>query len=364
MRLSRFTRVFLVLVLSTLVASTPGVFAQSQDDVDQAKDVLEDAQGERAFVLAELEQAIADYQAVNAELADLTFRVTQLQDRVQSYEASARDLRNQADTRAIEAYMGGGTEILDLFFEADSFNEVITSQEVLERAASKDVEMADRLSATQREMERLRESLASDQEQVDVLHAEVDALVVLLDELYAAADQEVQEADSDYREAVRLFEAERQRQRLAELARLQGAAAGISSALTPGFICPVQGGAGFINDWGFPRSGGRRHKGTDMFNGRGTPLVAVANGTVTLRNSSLGGVSAWVRADYGVHFYYAHLDGYAPAIESGMAVAKGQVIGYLGDSGNARGGAPHLHFEIHPGGGAAVNPYPTVVQAC
>jgi len=363
MRKGSISRAFTVVVALT-VAATSGALAQSQAEVDETKEILDEAKDERAFVLDELQAAVTEYQTADGELEDLSFRVIQLQDRVTTYEASARELRSQADRRAIDAYINGGSDLLDLFFEAETFSEVITSQEVMERAASKDIEMSGRLAATQQEMERLRGALAEEQDRANELRELLDVLVLRLDELYAAADADVQVADATYRNAVRELEAERQRQRLAELARLQGAAAGISSALVPGFICPVAGGASFINDWGFPRSGGRRHKGNDMFAPRGTNLVAVADGSVSLRNSGLGGISVWLRADYGVSFYYAHLDGYASPLSSGDRVLKGQVVGYLGDSGNARGGAPHLHFEIHPGGGAAVNPYPTNVAAC
>ncbi len=102
-----------------------------------------------------------------------------------------------------------------------------------------------------------------------------------------------------------------------------------------------------------------------MFGPWNAPLIASASGTAYISNSSLGGKSVWVIADNGYAFYYAHLSGFN--VKSGSRVVGGQtVVGYNGDSGNARGGAPHLHFEIHPGGrGArAVNPYPTVAAAC
>ena len=160
------------------------------------------------------------------------------------------------------------------------------------------------------------------------------------------------------------WQAAERRRKLSELTRRQGAGGGLSPAATPGFVCPVKGQVGFINDWGFPRSGGRTHKGTDMFARKGTPLVAVGNGSVRLYTNNLGGTVARVNTDYGFSFYYAHMDGYAPGIRTGQRVSVGQTIGYVGNTGNAIGTSPHLHFQIHPGGGAPVNPYPTVRYFC
>jgi murein DD-endopeptidase MepM/ murein hydrolase activator NlpD len=125
-----------------------------------------------------------------------------------------------------------------------------------------------------------------------------------------------------------------------------------------GIICPVNGTA-YSDTWGAARSGGRSHQGVDMLTHRGNPIYAVVSGSVQFKENRLGGNSAWVSGNNGDRYYYAHMDHYEGASRS---VSQGEVIGYVGDTGNARG-TPHLHFEVHPGGGAAVNPYPYVRDA-
>jgi peptidoglycan LD-endopeptidase LytH len=132
-----------------------------------------------------------------------------------------------------------------------------------------------------------------------------------------------------------------------------------------GGACPVAGAVTFVDSWGAPRSGGRAHQGVDMIAARGTPIAAIYSGTITQAStSSLGGISLWMRSDAGDVYYYAHLDGYADGIASGVRVTEGQIVGYNGSTGNAPDYLPHLHFEYHPGGGSAVNPYPIVKSIC
>jgi peptidoglycan LD-endopeptidase LytH len=125
-----------------------------------------------------------------------------------------------------------------------------------------------------------------------------------------------------------------------------------------GWRCPVPGGK-FTNDWGAARSGGRSHEGTDMLAPRGTPIYAPVDGTVRFDTSSRGGNSFYLDTPGGLQLFGAHLDSYGT---SGK-VDSGTIIGYVGDTGNARG-TTHLHFEIHPTKRSKTNPYPILKQIC
>ncbi len=102
-----------------------------------------------------------------------------------------------------------------------------------------------------------------------------------------------------------------------------------------------------------------------MMADRGTPLVAIESGTIgRLNNGGLGGITIWFYGDGGDQYYYAHLDDWAPGLVAGQHVDVGTLVGYVGSTGNAPDAYPHNHFEIHPDGGVALNPYPTVAALC
>jgi peptidoglycan LD-endopeptidase LytH len=129
--------------------------------------------------------------------------------------------------------------------------------------------------------------------------------------------------------------------------------------------CPQSPPFSFVDSWGAPRSGGRSHKGTDIMAAYGNRVHAIVDGVISRQStSSLGGITLYLQGDDGVEYYYAHLSRYAS--RTGQRVKAGELIAYNGASGNAAGGAPHIHFEAHPGGpgSAPVNPYPTVKAAC
>lgn len=132
--------------------------------------------------------------------------------------------------------------------------------------------------------------------------------------------------------------------------------------MTQGFgRFPVVGYVWYHNDYGAPRYSPyfHLHEGVDLFAVDGTPVIACVDGVIRkLADGSIGGISFWLDGDDGITYYYGHLRGYAPGLAAGQRVRLGQVLGYVGDTGVAQGTYPHLHFEVHPGGGLPVTPKP------
>ncbi len=137
-----------------------------------------------------------------------------------------------------------------------------------------------------------------------------------------------------------------------------------------GYVFPIFGPVSFGDSFGGPRSNipGGWHHGEDIFAPAGAPVLAVADGTIhQVGFIKIGGYRFWLRDDNGNEFYYAHLSAYTPLAIDGKRVQAGDVIGFVGDTGDADGGAPHLHFEIHPaamiglGYDGVVAPYPILV---
>jgi murein DD-endopeptidase MepM/ murein hydrolase activator NlpD len=127
--------------------------------------------------------------------------------------------------------------------------------------------------------------------------------------------------------------------------------------------CPVDGATTFRDSWGEPRPGDRAHTGTDMMAATGTPLVAIEGGYIWNPNwHYAGGLGLYINGDSGDRWYYAHMDSYAGGIRDGLRVEAGQLVGFVGSSGNAS--VPHLHIAHIAGGTTYVNPYPTVAALC
>lgn len=304
-------------------------------------------------------EAAEAYEASMAEVDKVARKQQAVAGSVDSYSVELEEIEAQIQQQAVELYMQGGFSNPGLIFSASSVDQVLTSYEFLTTATSGSRQSIEGLLAARNELNRFQGVLDETRTELE----EVEAQLLVAQE----AQQETMEAEqaayaklsSRCQELSAQYEAELAAAREAAKQRASG------SVQVGPFICPfTPGRTSFIDSWGFPRSGGRTHKGTDLFAPWNEPVYAVASGRVALGNGGLGGQTIWLTADNGVAYYYAHLAGFN--VSSGSRVSQGATIGFNGNSGNASGGAPHVHLQIHPGGrgSAPVNPYATLVAAC
>lgn len=325
-------RAVLAALLALALISTTVPADAAQSDLDRAR-----ARANRAAA------ALAEAQTKQADLEE---QIAGLEAQFTATSEQLAGLQGAMKERAVQQYIRGGRSgvMLDPDLAASS----------RANALARFVSLGDDDAVD--EYRRVSEDLGLVRGQLDAARAEQAALVELM-------QRRVDAAFAELRKLERL-----ERERKAREAARAAARPRTSTRRGPAFIagngswmCPVQGPRAFTNDWGDPRSGGRRHQGTDILAPRGTPVVASVSGSVRGHNSSLGGISYYLQGDDGNEYFGTHLDSLSGV--SGR-VSQGTVVGYVGNTGNARGGPTHLHFEIHPGGGRPVNPYPTLAQHC
>jgi len=301
-------------------------------------DAYRKAEGDIRARIAAAEQAKVDAQArvdaadaAVAEIEERTSRLNQKGERAVKELAKARKLFNVVVVQAFHRDIDDAT-LLIAAANSRSPNDVAATRTYAKITGEGNVEAAT-------DYTKLRETTKKD-------------LVVLSDEL-AATELELENATSaQSEETARLDEAN------ADLTAL-GLAPEHPLAAAAGWRFPVAGDHNFIDSWGFPRSGNRTHKGADIFADWGTPVVAIERGVISkIGTNSLGGLVVWLQGESGNAYYLAHLSAYAPGLAVGQVVDTGTLVGYVGNTGNAATTPPHLHFEVHPGGGDAVNPYP------
>lgn len=391
-------------LLSGLLVLALGIPAAAQvtdEDIDRARQEVNRITEESA----ELGQAVIDaygrQAALDKEIEDLQGSIEFAQIRIGETEERLEDL-------AVELYMGStsGRSLSVLFSATDQ--EYPAGMEYLREVSGVDESVVDQLRTFRDELDRQTVRLGEALDEQVVVAAELEQLAGELQQDLAAAQQVydglVQRQAEEEAERRRQEELRRQREAeaAAAAAEAEAAAAAEAADTTSGSdstgstsapesaeetttttaapaapttttpppapsgsgVCPVAGAVSFTDSWGAPRSGGRTHKGVDMIAARGVPIVAVYSGRVyRLSNSSLGGKSVYFYSDAGDLYYYAHLDDFGD-ISAGQNVPAGYVLGYNGSTGNAPSYLPHLHWEYHPGGGGAVNPYPLARQLC
>lgn len=261
------------------------------------------------------DDAAASYEAAQVRVGEIDGEIRQLQQQIAA-------LRAAAQRRAVSAYKDTGSGA-DLFTVSDAPIDAARREKLLDQANASDNDAVTRLG-------RLQESL-------DARRADEQAAM-----------------DTFREQAARLAAAQKAQAGYARDNAPSPAAAG-------GLTCPVRGPVSFVDSWHAPRPGGRPHEGVDLMAPRGTPNVAAVSGSVTMKSGSVSGNGVYLQGENGDSYYYFHLDAY----EGGARrVTQGEVVGYTGNTGDASGGATHTHFEVHPGGGGPVNPYPVVRGIC
>jgi murein DD-endopeptidase MepM/ murein hydrolase activator NlpD len=371
-----------------MAVALPAIAQVTDEDIDRARREVNEILADSEVLGQEVQEAFARQFALEKEIADLNSSIEVARVKIVEAEAKLEEV-------AVEMYMGStSVASIQVLFSA-SDEEFGAGIEYLRNVSGVEEDVVNQLRSFRSELDRQTTRLVEASAEQEVLTAELEAKAGEL-------QGELIEAQAVYDGMVRRQAAEEEaRRRAEEEARRQaeeaarnattttapasttttggGGSEGVSTTTTApvstttappsppssgGGTCPVAGAVSFTDTWGAPRSGGRSHQGVDMIAARNTPIVAVYSGSILrLTSGSLSGLAIWLRADNGDQFFYAHLESYGD-ISVGQGVAQGQVIGYNGSSGNAPSWLPHLHFEYHPGGGPAVNPYPLVKSLC
>jgi murein DD-endopeptidase MepM/ murein hydrolase activator NlpD len=269
---------------------------------------------------------------------DLELAIDEGKRAIPALRARADELRGAVKDRAIELYVRHANR-LETVFATESVVSGARAAQFAGNIARHDAARAAELRDTASQVELREVQLERER---DALQEVVALLVPLQEQLREG----VEEASAAY---------ERVRSSVDALAR-DGARVDIRTGATR---CPVAGFVVFTDDFSQSRPGGATHQAIDMSAVAGTPVVAVVDGIMRHDVGGAGGNGAWLRGNDGVAYYYAHFSRYEGL---DRLVGAGDVIGYIGSTGNATG--PHLHFEMHPGASAATNPYPFLLALC
>ena len=330
----------LIALIFVLGQSAPPVGA---DSVSEKKEQARQVEQQLGSLQAELNRLTSELNQTQSRLATIQANIEANQAELAAAEAEYNRWQGILAERLVAMYKEGNVAAIDVLLECDDFDTFINSYDWMSRIGNHDAEAIFATQNLMAEIQTRRAQLESDkadyQTYQNSLQSQKNSIQSKLNEqkaLLAGIDADV----------------------ASMLSRRYGRGGGGGWEIGPvnGLYFPVAGPHSYVNDWGAPRSVGRTHKGCDIMANYGTPCVAVTSGRVVQRSGGSAGLYVFLYGDNGHLYYYMHLQSYGA---SGR-VSGGQVIGYVGDTGNARG-CPHLHFEWHPNGGGAVNPYPLLV---
>lgn len=405
----------LVIVATALVllAGLLPAAAQAPDDA-QLREELERAEQQAEQLSGSLTVATERVDRLTARLAEVRDRADQLRAELADLEAQNEQTQKRLSTRLVAMYKGDRTNTIMAVATGKSLTEITMRSHYLGALARDDRRAFEEAAAVARATEARRAELAGTDAELDSLVAEAAQARDELDAQFASVSDTQSDLEAELArreaEAARLAaEAEAARiaaeqaeaadaavaqaeaaerraaaaSRSADRARDDVAAAegpqeqaqpgpapapapadsGSSGGSSSGKVCPQANPRSFTDTWGAPRSGGRSHQGTDIFGARGGNVYAIVSGTVQwTQTGATSGLFLSLRGNDGHSYWYMHLQDFVAS--PGDSVSAGDLIAHNGDTGNAQGTTPHIHFEYHPGGGGAVNPYPLLRSVC
>jgi murein DD-endopeptidase MepM/ murein hydrolase activator NlpD len=305
-------------------------------------------------IQAELDATTARIEELRDEKDRLTQRISDIEVRVKSLDARREKLVKRVVKRADELYRSGGFGMVEALFSSESFADLTSRAEMLSEISLDQSRVFVDLSRTEAELRALNESLSKERQALG------ENATRLADES-RSLQSKFDSVAAEYERLKKAILASKPDPAPAPSGPAPRApSAPIRVSATNGMTCPVAGPVSFVDSWGAPRDG-HTHQGVDMMAAAGTPVVAIVSGAITLADyGDSAGYWQILSGNDGNQYWYMHNQ---QNTVTGGSVSAGQQIATVGDTGNAVG-TPHLHFEYHPGGGSAVNPYPLVASVC
>ncbi|MGI8425912.1 MAG: murein hydrolase activator EnvC family protein [Actinomycetota bacterium] len=316
-------------------------------------------------VSKDLDSVAAAYGKLETQLAQTEARQTKLQQEDQKAKAVLSSKGSALQQRARYMYKNGGTSsLLARLVTSPNISVFLRKAHYFSILGRSDARLVEGLTISQARADEIRNDLASTKARQRKVASDLRSERARLQAKYGEIkrqEETARRAAEARLKAGRVTKPVERRQLEATVKGEIPTKVG-SVGKFPSFSLPIAGPTGFTDTWGAARSGGRRHQGTDVMAPCGARVVAVTSGSISrLMTGGAGGTMVYLKAGNGDEFFYAHLQ--STATSQGKGVAAGELIGYNGNSGNARGGPCHVHFEWHPGGGAAVNPYSLLASA-
>jgi murein DD-endopeptidase MepM/ murein hydrolase activator NlpD len=346
LRARRFAAALAAALLLTSLFTAPAARADAPDELKQAKKELHQTKQRIRAGHQRLRRLQARMNALASRIArtedrlnHARERILELQREIRELELEAEQLADELDERNREAYMMGSAPVLYVL-TASSAAEAAARLGFLNEMSRRDEVLAAQVAGTSARLASARAGVARAWQIMEIGRLQLEADRKALTKKMATFRRMVAELH------VRVEQIQY------EISRLR-----------PFAVCPIDGPHAIADDFGIwvhrskDRGGDHVHQGNDIYAASGTPIVAPFDGTAVTATNDLGGLSVKVFGEYG-YVYNAHLSRFGKL----GPVERGDVIGYVGATGNA--GGPHDHFEWHPGGGDAVDPHDFLMLVC